>query len=417
MLLAPALVLALAAGQSLPPWMTGESRAEDLAVSLVTFGPGDSVTEWWGHTALAVEDRRVGHGRLYNFGIFGSDDPVAFVRKFAKGRLEFWAGDEGIAGTLEWYRKLNRDVRLQELDLTPEQALAVAKALGTHVLPENRMYLYHHYNDNCSTRPRDILDKAIGGQLLAASNAPGRMSIRAHAARYAQVSLPMSVLLDFLQNDELDGPVTLKQEAYLPDELERQVQALEVSRPDGGTGPLVKRQWVWFRANRPPVSEVPKNWLLQELALGLALGGLSLGLGRWSRAGRRLPRVLLGLLTALWGLVPGVLGAALFIMANFTDHTVTYHDENLLFVNPATLAALPLGVALMFGSTSAPGRLRWLWTALTVGGLLDLVLKVLPAFHQNNWNILALALPVNLSMAALWWLQWRRQRAAQRSAT
>ena len=49
-----------------------------------------------------------------------------------------------------------------QVDLTPEEAMHVAKSLGTNVLPENRMYRYHHYNDNCSTRPRDIIDAAIG---------------------------------------------------------------------------------------------------------------------------------------------------------------------------------------------------------------------------------------------------------------
>ena len=71
-----------------PPWLNGQSQPEDLEVWLVTFGPGDSVPEWWGHTALVVQDHRLNQGRLYNYGMFSFDNKM--LPKFAMGRL---AGD------------------------------------------------------------------------------------------------------------------------------------------------------------------------------------------------------------------------------------------------------------------------------------------------------------------------------------
>ncbi|MBL8956489.1 MAG: DUF4105 domain-containing protein, partial [Myxococcaceae bacterium] len=134
------------------PWAPGgASRPEDLVISVATFGPGDDLPSWWGHTALVVEDRRLNHARLYNYGMF--DFSTGFVHKFVQGRLEFWVGEASVIGTYEMYKSLDRDVRIQYLDLTPEQAQIAAQALANNVLPENREYLYHHYNDNCSTRP------------------------------------------------------------------------------------------------------------------------------------------------------------------------------------------------------------------------------------------------------------------------
>ena len=112
------------------------------------------------------------------------------------------------------YRRFDRDVRLQELDLEPSEALQIAKRLGTHVLPENMMYRYHHYNDNCSTRPRDIIDEAIGGQLKAATSGPSRMTLRDHTLRYSRVSPLMSLVLDYLQADSLDKPIIAQKDAY-----------------------------------------------------------------------------------------------------------------------------------------------------------------------------------------------------------
>ena len=72
------------------------------------------------------------------------------------GRLEFWVADS--AGRLDLRASTgreDRDVRFQELNLTTAQRTEMARLLATNVLPENRDYLYHHYNDNCVTRLRD----------------------------------------------------------------------------------------------------------------------------------------------------------------------------------------------------------------------------------------------------------------------
>jgi hypothetical protein len=226
------------------------------------------------------------------------------------------------------------------------------------------------------------------------------MSIRKQAARYAAVNAPMSLLLDFLQNDTLDGPSTQKREAFLPDELEKQVQALQVKHPDGSTRPLVKRQYVWFKSKRAPVPDQPTNLVPWDLGLGALLGGLAFWLVRRAQAGRKAARIVLGVTTSLWGLVLGILGTGLFVMALFTNHEVTFHNENLLFVNPVTFGLVPAGVWLVRNKPFAFARLRWLWTFFAAGAALDIACKILPWFDQDNWNVLALFVPVHVAMAA-----------------
>jgi hypothetical protein len=394
--------------------MTGQSNPADLAITLVTFSPGDSLVEWWGHTSFVVEDKKLNHARLYNFGMFGpkEGDTVGFVKDFAKGRLIFWVADDSVQGTFGFYKKyLNRDVRIQELDLEPDEALSIAKALGTKVLPENRYYRYHHYNDNCSTRPRDIIDAAIGGQLVAATKGPSRMTLRQHTLRYSRVNPPMSLILDYLQADSLDKPITGLQDAYLPDELEMQVQALQVKRADGSVRPLVKKQWNWFKSDRTPPPATAPNWILYELLVGLLLAGLAHALGHWGRDGKKAPRVLLGLYTTIVGFVLGVLGLALGFLMTLTDHDVTYGNENILQANPLTILLLPLGVMLMWGAKKAADWNRKVWTVLAALSVLGVLIKVLPSADQANGNILAILVPLNVGFAALWWLDARYQKS------
>ncbi len=393
--------------------MTGQTQPADLAITLVTFSPGDSLVEWWGHTSFVVEDKRLNHARLYNFGMFGpkEGDTVGFVKDFAKGRLIFWVADDSAQGTFSFYKnQLKRDVRLQELDLEPDEAMAVAKSLGTNVLPENRMYRYHHYNDNCSTRPRDIIDAAIGGQLKAATSGPSRMTLRQHTLRYSMVNPPMSLVLDYLQADSLDKPITGLQDAYLPDELEMQVQALQVKRADGTTRPLVKTQRTWFKSDRPPPPATAPNWIFYELLVGLFLAGLAHGLGHWGRDGKKLPRVLLGLYTSLIGLVLGILGLALGFLMTATDHDVTFGNENIFQANLLTFALFPLGLMLTWGAKRAAKWNRAVWTALAAISVLGVLIKVLPSADQANGNILAILVPLNVGFAMLWWLDAKYQR-------
>ncbi|MCI0569578.1 MAG: DUF4105 domain-containing protein [Myxococcaceae bacterium] len=399
LLLALVAALPARAGGALPPWASGESRAEDLGTFLVTFGPGNDIPSWWGHAALGVEDRTQHQARLYNYGMFDFDK----FATFALGRLEFWVADAPVLPYLRFYRGEDRDVRLLRLNLDAEGRRRMAQHLAQNVLPEHRDYLYDHYRDNCSTRLRDAIDLAVGGQLKKALSTPGRMTLREHTRRYTSVVPAVSVLLDFAMNDTIDRPLTRWDEAFLPDELERAVKEQRYTNAQGQTVPLLERVDVFHSStSRAPTPAEPPDVTPWLLLLGLAWGGSAALVAVWhARTGQALARVLLGLQTAMTGLVLGLLGTVVTLLWVLTDHTVTFRNENLFLANPLTLLALPLGVSLALGrARRTPERLRRLWLVLSATALLGLGLKVLPMFDQNNWNILALLLPVSLGFGA-----------------
>jgi hypothetical protein len=113
------------------------------------------------------------------------------------------------------------------------------------------------------------------------------------------------------------------------------------------------------------------------------------------------------------GLLAGVPGTVLFLMAVATNHSVTFWNENLFLANPLTLLALPLGWKMMRGSSSAPGRLRWVWYALSGLSLLGAALKAHPLFNQDNVRLMALLLPINLGMAGAFFLGARTKKAVE----
>lgn len=400
--------LAVAAPKQEAPWAPdGPSRGEDLEISMATFGPGDDLPSWWGHSALWVKDTRLDEARLYNYGMFGFS--TGFLNKFIFGRLEFWVADDRyVEDTLDYYKSLDRDVRIQEFSLTPTERLSVAHALADNVRPQNREYLYHHYRDNCSTRPRDIIDAALAGQLKSAGQAAGRFTLRGHTRRYSSVNVPMSWVLDFIQKGGLDTPTTLNQEAFLPDELERQFDALVVKHDDGTQGPFVKAKKNYFLAEkRAPVPDAPPEWFLMWCAVGAVLGGGSLGLGHLARHRAKWPRRALKVWLSSILTVGGLLGSALFFLAFFTDHDWAHWNENLFFLNPLTLVASFLALRWCGRKEKGAAALKWVLTANVATAVVGLVAKLTPLAVQDNWNIIVVALPwVGGACATLWLDAW-----------
>ena len=105
-------------------------------------------------------------------------------------------------------------------------------------------------------------------------------------------------------------------------------------------------------------------------------------------------------MTWSWFGLTGLGGLVLAGLWGLTDHTAAYYNENLLQLN---LLALPLLWLVPSAAGERIGRARTASTlALLVAGmsLLGLVLKVLPAFYQINGQVIALALPAQLGLAA-----------------
>ena len=62
---------------------------------------------------------------------------------------------------------------MRTLDLDEKQTLEIKRRLEENALPENRVYAYRHYLDNCCTRIRDLLDDVLDGAIAAGGEVIG----------------------------------------------------------------------------------------------------------------------------------------------------------------------------------------------------------------------------------------------------
>jgi hypothetical protein len=374
------------------------SAPEDLVIKLVTFGPGDQIFNYFGHNGMIVEDRAQHVARLYNFGMFHFG--LAMLPNYMKGKLTFWVAATPVRATFAHYKEANRSIRIQELNLLPDRRKAVADALDFAAAPENRDYLYDHFFNNCSTRLRDLVDEGTSGQFKQRLDHPARMSYRQHIRRYAQKDPITDFALVFWMNDFMERPIKQWDELFLPEELEQQVARTHFRNGAGQNVPLVAASYEVFSADRPAAPEFPNRGYPWAFALGALIGALAWLNGLWmARVRSAWPRRVLGLQHTVFGLVLGVPGLAAALMWAFTEHTVTYRNENLLLSNPLTFGLFPLGLALAFGSERALRLARVSCYALAASSLALLVLKLLPSFNQDTNLPMALLLPANLGYA------------------
>ncbi len=386
------------------PWAHGQSKAQNLQFYLVTFGPGDDIPSYWGHIAIIVEDTLLQQSAIYNYGLYSFDN--GFLLRFIKGRLIFEVGRASVNSYFNYYRNENRSIRLLKLNIPINKREQLAAKLEWNVLPQNKKYLYHHYYDNCATRLRDLIDQAVDGQFHKAMDIPASLTLRDLTKRYTSRNLPLEWLLMFWMSDAIDQPIKKWDEMFLPDILEEYVQQVTFTDSTGHSQALAGTPTYWFKAERPPVPETVPHDEWPTLIFALVLSAAILFTAwRQSRRPFRWFTLIFSLYNFLIGLFFGLIGSVLFFLMFFTEHDVTFGNENLFLAHPLSLAIAVCAIFLAREKNWAWRSLKYLWLLQFLGALVLIILKILlPSFDQQNLMAFCLILPIDLSMVISFYL-------------
>ncbi|MEX2109854.1 MAG: DUF4105 domain-containing protein [Gemmatimonadaceae bacterium] len=377
-----------------PP--AGEAGSE-LIVYLLTFGQGDEVWEFFGHNAIWIKDRAKGTDITYNWGMFDFNQPN-FVGRFLTGNTRYWMDGIDLESTLQTYTQRNRSILAQELNLTPAQRLRLRESLEVNSLPQNKFYRYDYYRDNCSTRLRDMLDRALGGQLQTATTT--RMTsetYRTHTQRLTTGDVPIYTGITLALGHPADWPISRWDEMFLPVRMANHFRAVSLTDSVGARIPLVRSEMALFTAGRAPERAIPPNYLPWYVAIGIVLAGALIALVSRAEMGSRVALYAAAAMATLWSLVSGLAGTALVAAWLFTQHHFMSRNENLLHFSPLSIALVVLIPLSIFGLRSVT-RARKLSALIAALSLFGFIAQGVPFFDQSNGEIIALALPLNLAV-------------------
>ena len=382
----------------------------EYAISVLTAGAGAEVWERWGHNMIRVRNSATGEDLAYNWGMFSVAEE-GFVRRFLMGRMNYWMAPAATAATARLYRQRDRTLIEQHLALTPVQRRALVEFLEWNAREENRYYRYDYYLDNCSTRLRDALDGVVGGALRAATGtAPAGTTFRQETRRLSGADLPLYTGLMLGLGPATDRPISQWEEMFLPVRMMERLRTIQVEGADSAPTWLVAAEDTLYLSSRftePAGGE-------RKVPLYLALGALvGVGLASLGYFGRVRGFLVVGAFVAL---VVGLAGALLTFLMGFTDHAVTYGNENALLLSFLSLLLAPVLRPAIAGAPRAQRLALGLGVAIGGLALIALGLKAFPFARQDDWEMIALFLPIDLGLAvgtvlSLNGPRWRPPRA------
>ncbi len=347
-------------------------------IELVTMGVGSLIWERHGHIALCVRYADPREDACYNYGIGDFHDPVGMAWGFFRGTNSFWVGKMDPQDMLGIYRYADRTIWVQPLPLTADQKQQVIDKLEHDILDENKYYAYDHFEDNCTTRIRNIIDHVTGGALSSMKEETDGKTFR-DLARDGFFGMRIPLLItDIAMGRSTDRVPSYYERMFLPQYLR------EAVAKKWGIQPIP----IYERKGPPPLDDGPSGrvWLAIVILLLTAPIVLARRFGRFGKT------------TLAVAIAPyALLGAVLTFLAAISPLPYVH-------VNETCLVWFPLDIAVVFLS---PERAR-LYARIRVAMLAVIAaLLLVNVFHQPVMAPLLWPL-VPMGAVGFWRAEWTR---------
>ncbi|NDV65572.1 DUF4105 domain-containing protein [Bacteroides sp. 224] len=313
-----------------------ETKTDSIRVSLLTCTAGEEIYSLFGHTAIRYEDLRKGVDYVFNYGIFSFKTPN-FIWRFVKGETDYQLGINHFDDFKREYAFHGRGIIQQTLNLTLEEKEELYRLLIDNYRPENRIYRYSFFYDNCSTRPRDKIEQVISKQQeqLKYNNPPRKIGrtfrsiVHRHTKGYEWEQFGM----DFCIGADADQPIQYYEEMFAPFLLETIFDEAHITDSKGDSRALISEKQVLLEQEE---HQVPSKFftpmrvflLLFIIVAAATIYGIKKRKSLWG--------IDLILFTAA-----GLAGSIIFFLMFFSEHPAV--DSNFLIIvfHPLHLLLLP----------------------------------------------------------------------------
>lgn len=358
-----------------------QTETDSVRLSLITCGAGNEIYALFGHTAIRYEDPSRDIDAVFNYGLFDFNTPN-FALRFALGETDYLLGVSSYEHFIRSYELEGREVWQQPLNLTPTEEERLVQQLKTNLLPENRIYRYNFLYDNCATRPRDQVERALLRPLHYADDMTDtdigvtfRDVVRQFTAGHPWASFG----IDFCLGCEADEPINRRQMMFAPLYTMEFMSKAQIDDGEGHLSPLLGevRQLVFVSPDKRHASHgitpLGASLLLLAVVLAATLYGVRRGKSLW------------GIDLVLFG-AAGVAGCISAFLVCCSQHPTVGSNYLLAVFHPLHLVWLPV---IIYKSIRGL-RSRYMVLNFVVLTLFILLWGVIP--QKFDWAVLPLAL-------------------------
>lgn len=313
-------------------------RQDSVRFSLLTCAAGEEIYTLFGHTAIRYENPAKGLDVVFNYGMFSFHVPN-FALRFALGKTDYLLGVTDFQRFAAEYQWSGRKVWQQTLNLTGKEKERLWKALSENYLPENRIYRYNFFYDNCATRPRDQIENCVEGKVsyheqTDSMHVANELTWRDLLHRYTEGHPWSRFGIDLCIGGAADRPISLRERMFVPFYVQRYFSRASVLSDKGECRPLVSEEKLIVQAESTAEAT---DYLPTPLQASLLLFMLVAGISIYGLKRRR----------SLWGMdailfsAAGVAGCIIAFLVLFSAHPAVSPNWLLWVFHPFHLICLP----------------------------------------------------------------------------
>lgn len=311
--------------------------SDSIRISLLTCASGGEIYSLFGHTAIRYENFTRNIDAVFNYGMFNFNAPN-FILRFALGETDYQLGATNYEHFVAEYNYLGRDVWQQTLNLTPDEKEHLFNLLQENYRPENREYRYNFFYDNCATRPRDQIEKAIDGSLRYADNMTDNdtgVSFRDLLHKYSEGHPWSRFGMDMCMGSEADKPINRRLMMFVPFYVQEYFNTAQIIDKEGKARPLVSSEEKIVETGLTAADHRPGGITPMQSALLLFILVTAATI-----YGIRHRKTLWGLDLILF-FCAGIAGCILAFLALFSQHPAVSPNYLLFVFHPLHLFCLP----------------------------------------------------------------------------
>ena len=313
-----------------------QSQSTDsIRFSLLTCAPGTEIYSLFGHTAIRYENYTRRIDVVFNYGMFSFNTPN-FIFRFVAGETDYQLGITPYSYFEAEYAMRGSSVYQQVLNLTQSEKKRLLTILENNYLPENRIYRYNYFYDNCTTRARDKIEECIEGKVVYPDSLSGK-SYRSIVHEFTAGSPWDEFGIDLCLGAEADKEINKRQQMFSPFYMKYYASNAYIVDAGGTRRPLILDE---TKIVDVEPEEVQPGFILSPLMCGALFLALCVVMawGQW-----KTQRIWWGWDIVLYGL-QGLAGCIIAFLFFFSVHPTVGSNWLLILFNPIPLLYLPFMV-------------------------------------------------------------------------
>lgn len=220
--------------------MSYAQKRDSIQFSLLTCSPGTKIYSLFGHTAIRYQNYTENKDFVFNYGMFSFSAPN-FIYRFVKGETDYQLGVNDFKSFQTEYMLRGSSVYQQVLNLTYEEKIKLQNILFTNYLPENRIYRYNYFYDNCTTRARDQIEKSINGNVVYPTS-DTQKTFREIVHEFTKGFDWEEFGIDLCLGADADKSIGVRQQMFSPFYMRFFADGAYIKSADGKTRPLVLKE-------------------------------------------------------------------------------------------------------------------------------------------------------------------------------